>query len=82
MLWPCRIRRPPGFELFCQESVVAKIAFESSRFQGEGTDDTPPEIASSTIATTQLFELEKLYLLGSTSSGKTSYVFVTVTKLP
>ena len=64
------------------EVVVANIAFEASRFQGDATDDSPPIIASTTIKTTQLLELGKPRLIGSSSSGKTSYVFVTATQLP
>ncbi len=64
------------------EAILANIAFEASRFQGEGTDDSPPDIASTTIKTTQLLEFGRPCLIGSSSSGKTSYVFVTVTRLP
>lgn len=64
------------------ELVLAKLAFESSRLQGEGTDDSPPDMVTATISTTQILEFEKPRLMGSTSSGQTSFVFVTVTKLP
>lgn len=64
------------------ESVIAQVAFESSRLQGEGTDDSPPDMVSATISTTQILELGKPRLMGSTSSGQTSFVFMTVTRLP
>jgi hypothetical protein len=64
------------------ESVIVKIEFEASRFQGEGSDDSPPDIASASISTSQYLPFAKPCLIGSTSIGDTSYVFVTVTKIP
>ena len=63
------------------EAIVASIAFEASRLQGNGTEDSPPDIASTTITTTQSLEFGKPCLIGSSSGGKTSYVFVTITQL-
>lgn len=63
------------------EAIVANITFEASRLQGNGTEDSPPDIASTTINTTQSLEIGKPRLIGSSSGGKTSYVFVTITQL-
>jgi hypothetical protein len=64
------------------DAIAANIAFEASRFQGDGTDDSPPDIDTTTIKTTQFIEFGKPRLIGSSSSGKTSYVFVTVNQIP
>lgn len=58
--------------------VSVKVAFESSRLQGEGTDDSPPDIVKSRIESTQVLELGKSCLLGSTSGGETSYILLTI----
>ncbi len=41
------------------EAIVANITFEASRLQGNGTEDSPPDIASTTINTTQSLEIGK-----------------------
>ncbi len=62
--------------------VMMNIQFESSRLDGEGTDDSPPDIVTNRISTSQLFSLEKPTMVGGTSADKSFYAIVTVLKLP
>lgn len=62
--------------------VITKLQFESSRLQGEGTEDSPPDVATATISTSRSHVLGVPCLMGSTTADNTSYIFLTVTKLP
>lgn len=61
--------------------VAAQLSFESSRLVGEGTEDSPPDTVSTTITTTQLFDLAKPTLVSASTSGEGSFIFFTVSSL-
>ena len=60
-------------------SVSLKLAYETSRLDGNGDEDTPPELTKTQINTTQLLELGQPRLVGSSTSAPVSVVVVTVT---
>ena len=60
------------------QSVQLGIDYESSRFDGDGTEDSPPDTVTAKITSMQLFEIGKPMLVGGTSAGETSYVIVSV----
>ncbi|TWT79689.1 hypothetical protein CA13_10950 [Planctomycetes bacterium CA13] len=62
------------------QSVVADLSFSSSRIVGEGTDDSPPEFATTTIKTTQLMDIGKPTLVGASTVDKSSYIFLTISR--
>ena len=59
--------------------VALKLEFESSRIEGDATQDSPPDISTTQIKTTQLLELGKPSLVGSTTSTANSVILITVT---
>ena len=61
-------------------SVFLKLTYETSKLDGNGDEDTPPELTKTQISTTQLLELGQPRLVGSSTSTPTSVVVVTVTK--
>jgi hypothetical protein len=65
-----------------EDSSIAMVRFQTSRLQGEGTDDSPPDVVSTDVETTQVFEQGKPRLIASTDTNETSYIFVTITPLP
>ena len=60
-------------------SVSMKLTYETSRLDGNSDEDTPPELTKTQISTTQLLELGKPRLVGSSTSVPTSVVVITVT---
>ena len=60
--------------------VEAIVLFNSSRHAGVGTDDSPPNIIATKIETKQLLDLDNPTLIGATTAGETSFVFLTVTQ--
>jgi hypothetical protein len=61
------------------EKVAVTLAFTSSRQSGEiADDDSRPDITETAITTTQLLDLSKPTLIGASTAGETSFVFVTV----
>jgi hypothetical protein len=62
------------------QKVGLQLTFESSRQAGEGTDDSPPDIVTISIKISQLFDLGKPTLIGGTTTGESSYVFLTVSR--
>lgn len=68
------IARPEG------QSVSATVSYEASRHVGEGTEDSPPDLVTTSINTTQLFEIGQQSLLAGTTAGETSYVIVTINR--
>jgi hypothetical protein len=61
-------------------SVFLKLTYETSKLDGNGDEDTPPELTKTQISTTQLLELGQPRLVGSSTSTPTSVVVVKVTK--
>jgi len=59
--------------------VALKLKFESSRIEGDASADSPPDISRTQINTTQVLELGKPSLVGSTTSTASSIILITVT---
>jgi len=62
------------------QQVGLVLSFESSRQNGEGTDDSPPDIVTTSINTTQIFELGKPTMIGASTAGETSYIFLAISR--
>ncbi|WP_164101039.1 hypothetical protein [Candidatus Laterigemmans baculatus] len=60
------------------DKVLLETTYESSRFDGEGTADGPPEIATVQIAGRLLLEPGKPTLVGGTSAKSGTYLLVII----
>jgi hypothetical protein len=60
--------------------VSATLSFESSRHVGERTDDSPPDIATTSVNSTQIFDLGQPTLIAATTAAETSYVLITISR--
>jgi hypothetical protein len=58
--------------------VLLKLSYTSSRFEGEGTDESPPDTTTFQIDATLLLEAGKPTLVGGSSASPTSYLMVSV----
>ena len=54
------------------------ISYEASRLDGEGTDDSPPDVVNSRLTGTYVADLGKPILLGGTNEGMTTFLVLTV----
>ncbi len=59
--------------------VLVRMTYESSKLEGEGDVDSPPDTTKSTLQTTVLAEPGELMLLGGQASGKGRF-FVAVVR--
>jgi hypothetical protein len=62
------------------DRVAITLSFESSRISGDIDQDVAPDISKTQISTTQLLELGKPTLVGSSTTTSSSIVLVTVTR--
>jgi hypothetical protein len=62
------------------ERVAITLNFETSRISGDIDQDVPPSISKTQISTTQLLELGKPTLVGSSTTTSSSIFVVTVTR--
>lgn len=60
--------------------VVVKLSFESSRLDGKGAENSPPDISTTQIESTQLLEIGKPTLIGGTTADTSSFILLTVTR--
>ncbi|WP_153557369.1 hypothetical protein [Roseimaritima sediminicola] len=60
------------------EKVAAKIEFECSRPVGQGSEDAPPDMVTTSFDTTQVFELGEPTLIAASTSGEPSFFFMTI----
>lgn len=58
--------------------ILLKLAYEASRFEGEHSDETPPDIKTIQLNTTLLLEHSKTTLVGGTSAEATTFLAVSV----
>lgn len=58
--------------------VLVKLSYESSRFDGKGTEDSPPDTVTTLMNSSHLVELGKPKLIAGTSEGSTSFLLLTV----
>jgi len=61
--------------------VGVSLSFEAARVSGEGTEDSPPDIATTTITLKQTVELGKPTLIGASTANESSFVFLTISRL-
>ena len=60
--------------------VALQVVYRSSRVEGEGTDDSPPDIQSINMEASLVLELGKTKLLGGTSANPNVYVLITISE--
>jgi hypothetical protein len=53
--------------------TLLKLTYEASRFEGEGTDDSPPDTKTLQFNTTLLLDPSKTSLVGGTSADSSTY---------
>ncbi|TVS09394.1 MAG: hypothetical protein EA424_27235 [Planctomycetaceae bacterium] len=58
--------------------VLLRLSYSSSRFEGTGTDESPPDIVTFQSDATLLLEAGKPTLVGGSSASETSYLMVSV----
>ena len=58
--------------------ILLKLHYEASRFDGAGTEDSPPDTLTTRFNTTLLVEPGTPTLVGGTTAGATSLLFVSI----
>lgn len=64
-----------------QEAAIADISYSTSRVDGEQTEDSPPNIVTTTIQGTQVFTLGSRRLLSTARSGNPTGIIITITEI-
>ena len=62
------------------DKILVKLDLESTRLEGEGSDDTPPSTGSSQISTTVLLVPGEPTLLGGFAGKEQEFTIVTVSR--
>ena len=55
-----------------------KLSYEASRFEGEGTNESPPDTKTFQINTTLLLERSKTVLVGGSSADSSTFLAVSI----
>ncbi len=58
--------------------TMLKLSYEASRFEGEGSDDCPPDTKTFQINTTLLLERDRKALVGGTSAESSTFLAVSI----
>ena len=58
--------------------TLLKLSYEASRFEGEGSDDSPPDTKTFQVNTTLLLERAKTALVGGTSAESSTFLAVSI----
>ena len=58
--------------------TLLKLSYEASRFEGEGTEDSPPDTKTFQVNSTLLLDDSKTALVGGTSAESTTFLAVSV----
>lgn len=64
------------------DGVQAEIDYSTSRVAANGTEDSPPDVVSNTVQTTQVYALGKQRLIAMSSVGDASCIVVSIQRLP
>jgi predicted RecA/RadA family phage recombinase len=64
------------------KGAIADIDYSTNRVDGEGTDDSPPDVLTNTMQSTQVYVLGKSRLLSTMGIGKLTGVIVIVREIP
>ena len=62
--------------------AIADIDYSTSRLDGDETNDSPPDVLTNTMQSTQVYVLGKARLLSTVGAGKLTGVLVTVREIP
>ncbi len=58
--------------------VLLKLSYEASRFEGEGSDDVPPDMKTFQVNTTLVLDPSQTVLVGGTSAESSTFLAVAV----
>lgn len=64
------------------KGAIADIDYSTSRLDGDGTDDSPSDVLTNTMQSTQIYGLGKTRLLSTVGAGKLTGVLITVSEIP
>jgi hypothetical protein len=64
------------------DGVIAEVDYSTSRLSGSGTDDSPPDVLTTTVKATQIYELGKQRLLTTSSTGDAPCIIVSIQHMP
>lgn len=63
-----------------EANVSLELSFESSRLVGEAAKDSPPDVASTSLAFSQVFTLGQPTLIAASTGGESIYVVLTIVR--
>ncbi|WP_372722937.1 hypothetical protein [Novipirellula sp.] len=64
------------------KGAIADIDYSTSRLDGDRTDDSPSDVLTNTMQSTQIYGLGKTRLLSTVGAGKLTGVLITVSEIP
>jgi len=62
--------------------ALAEIDYSTSRLNGNGTDDSPPDVLTNTLQATQIYKLGEQRLLSTSSIEKAPCIVVSIQRMP
>jgi hypothetical protein len=62
----------------CDGKTLLKLSYEASRFEGERSNDSPPDTKTFQINTTLLLDRSKTTLVGGTSAESSTFLAVSI----
>ena len=64
------------------KGAIAEIDYSTNRVDGDGTEDSPPDVLTNTMQSTQIYVLGKTRLLSTMGTGNLTGVVVTIREMP
>jgi len=64
------------------KGAIAEIDYSTNRVDGDGTEDSPPDVLTNTMQSTQIYVLGKTRLLSTMGTGNLTGVVVTIREIP
>ena len=64
------------------DGAMAEISYTTSRLDGNGTDDSTPDVLTNTVQATQIYVLGEQRLLSTSSVGKAPCIVVSIQQIP
>ena len=62
--------------------AIAEIDYTTSRLNGEGTEDSPPDLDTNTAQATQIYAIGEPRLLSTWGTDKVTCIVVTIQRIP
>lgn len=64
------------------KGAIAEIDYTTSRLEGGGNDDSPPDVVTNTVQATQVYALGEQRLLSTSGSENVTCIFVSIQRMP